>query len=72
MKGNGIFWKEESAEALLQLRGVLLSENWEEMLDEVKKAKSKPQKKEWGWKAEKRASKSEGSDEEDYEVEEIS
>ena len=59
LKGNGIFWKEDSAEAILQLRGVLLSENWEEMLDEVEDLRKKPQKKQWVWEAENRSSENE-------------
>lgn len=34
-KGNGIFWTPENAEGVLQLRAQLLSERWNEFVDEI-------------------------------------
>ena len=35
LKGNGIFWKEENAEAVLQLRAQLLSGRWKQFMTEI-------------------------------------
>ena len=35
LKGNGIFWTVESAEAVLQLRAQLLSGRWDQFLREI-------------------------------------
>lgn len=35
LKGNGIFWTIENAESVLQLRAQLLSDRWNEFIDEI-------------------------------------
>lgn len=35
LKGNGIFWTLENAESVLQLRAQLLSDRWNEFIDEI-------------------------------------
>jgi hypothetical protein len=35
LKGNGIFWTVESAEAVLQLRAQLLSGRWNQFMKEI-------------------------------------
>jgi hypothetical protein len=33
LKGNGVFWREENAEAMLQLRATILTNRWDERLE---------------------------------------
>jgi hypothetical protein len=51
MKSNGTFWTKENAEKMLQLRGQLLSEQWEKTLNEVYKMRLKNRGRFWQWNA---------------------
>jgi hypothetical protein len=49
LKGNGIFWKEENAEAIFQLRAALLSDRWDEQLAEVHEKVACDRRSDWEW-----------------------
>ena len=53
MKGNGIFWKEENAEAFMVMRANLLSEQWESEITATRKRRlTGGAKKHYRWEAE--------------------
>jgi hypothetical protein len=47
LKGNGIYWTEENAEAVFQLRAAVLSGRWEEILKHTRLAIAKDRRTEW-------------------------
>ena len=49
LKGNGIFWKEENAEAIFQLRAALLSGRWDKQLAEVHEKVASDRRIDWNW-----------------------
>lgn len=49
LKGNGIFWTEESAEAAFQLRAALLSGRWDEIVAHTRAAMARDRRTDWHW-----------------------
>jgi hypothetical protein len=49
LKGNGIFWTEENAEAVFQLRAAIVSGRWEEILENTREAIARDRRTEWRW-----------------------
>jgi hypothetical protein len=49
MKGNSIFWAEENAEAMLVLRGLVLSRRWSETFEKVTESMAKDRRLDWEW-----------------------
>jgi hypothetical protein len=49
LKGNGIYWTEENAEAVFQLRAAVLSGRWEEILAHTRDAMARDRRTEWRW-----------------------
>jgi hypothetical protein len=49
LKGNGIYWTEDNAEAVFQLRAAVVSGRWEEILEETRSAMAKDRRTEWRW-----------------------
>ena len=49
LKGSGIFWAEENAEAVFQLRAAVLSDRWEEIVERTQEAMSRDRRKNWDW-----------------------
>jgi hypothetical protein len=49
LKGNGIYWTEDNAEAVFQLRAAVLSGRWEERLAHTRDAMAKDRRTEWRW-----------------------
>jgi hypothetical protein len=49
LKGNGIYWTEDNAEAVFQLRAAVLSGRWEEILTHTRDAMAKDRRTEWRW-----------------------
>ncbi len=49
LKGNGIYWTEENAEAVFQLRAAVVSRRWEEILDHTREAMAKDRRTVWRW-----------------------
>lgn len=51
LKGNGIYWCEENAEAMLVLRAAALTGRWEETLERVQAAMVTDRRRDWQWEA---------------------
>jgi hypothetical protein len=51
LKGNGISWKEENAEAMLVLRAAVLTGRWEETMERAQAAMADDRRRDWQWKA---------------------
>jgi hypothetical protein len=49
LKGNGIYWTEDNAEAVFQLRAAVVSRRWEEILDHTRDAMAKDRRTDWRW-----------------------
>lgn len=51
MKGNSIFWKEENAEAMLALRGLVLSGRWKTTFAKITESVACDRRLEWEWQS---------------------
>jgi hypothetical protein len=51
LKGNGIYWCEENAEAMLVLRAAALTGRWQETREAVHAAMAQDRRREWRWEA---------------------
>lgn len=49
LKGNGIFWREESAESMLQLRALVISDRWDERVRLMRQSKRSTHLHDWQW-----------------------
>jgi hypothetical protein len=49
LKGNGIYWTENNAEAVFQLRAAVVSGRWEEILEHTRAAMARDRRTEWRW-----------------------
>jgi len=49
LKGNSIYWTEENAEAVFQLRAAVLSGRWEEIVEHTREAMAKDRRTVWNW-----------------------
>lgn len=49
LKGNGIYWEEENAEAMLMLRGLVLSGRWKKVFNEITKSLAEDRRLDWTW-----------------------
>jgi hypothetical protein len=49
MKGNSIYWEEENAEAMLMLRGLVLSRRWHEVFGKITKSLAEDRRLDWKW-----------------------
>jgi len=57
LKGNGMFWTEENAESMLQLRCQILSTEWDACLDGLYRHRRKTRRRKWQWQAADRSRK---------------
>ncbi len=51
MKGNSVFWKEENAEGMLVLRGLVLSRRWPETFAKITKSIATDRRLTWKWQS---------------------
>jgi hypothetical protein len=51
LKGNGVYWREENAEAMLVLRAAAVTGRWEETMDRVQAAMATDRRRDWEWEA---------------------
>lgn len=51
MKGNSIFWKEENAEGMLVLRGLVLSRRWKETFAKITESIARDRRLNWEWQS---------------------
>jgi hypothetical protein len=49
LKGNSIYWEEENAEAMLMLRGLVLSGRWQEVFGKISKSLAEDRRLDWKW-----------------------
>jgi hypothetical protein len=51
LKGNGLYWREENAEAMLVLRAAALTGRWEETMETTHAAMARDRRRDWQWEA---------------------
>ncbi len=51
LKGNGIYWREENAEAMLALRAAALTGRWQETMERAHAAMAEDRRRDWQWEA---------------------
>jgi len=51
MKGNSIFWEKENAEAMLLLRGIVLSGHWPEAFAKITISMASDRRLDWEWES---------------------
>jgi hypothetical protein len=49
LKGNGVYWTEENAEAVFQLRAAVVSGRWEEIVEHTREAMARDRRTDWEW-----------------------
>jgi hypothetical protein len=49
LKGNSIYWEEDNAEAMLVLRGLVLSGRWNEVFAKITTSLAKDRRLDWKW-----------------------
>jgi hypothetical protein len=49
LKGNGIYWTEDNAEAVFQLRAAVVSGRWEEILAHTRDSMARDRRTDWRW-----------------------
>jgi hypothetical protein len=49
LKGNGIYWTEDNAEAVFQLRAAVVSGRWDEILTHTQDAMARDRRTDWRW-----------------------
>ena len=57
LKGNAIYWREENAEAMLQIRALVLTDRWDERTAELRRFMSKDSRTNWRWTPQDMSSK---------------
>jgi hypothetical protein len=51
LKGNSIFWKQENAEGMLVLRGLVISRRWKETFEKITQSMASDRRLEWKWQS---------------------
>jgi hypothetical protein len=51
MKSNGMFWTEDNAEKMLQLRCQIMSTEWDTMMDALYRKRCNDRQQQWRWQA---------------------
>jgi hypothetical protein len=51
MKGNSISWKEENAEGMLALRGLVLSRRWKDEFAKISESMARDRRLDWEWQS---------------------
>ena len=57
LKGNGIFWREENAEAMLQVRSQVISERWDDRIKQMRDHLAYDGRTEWNFQPRPMSSK---------------
>jgi hypothetical protein len=68
LKGSGIYWTEDNAEAIFQLRAAVVSGRWEEILKHTRDAMAKDRRTDWHWTPPECLAELKALDEEDEEL----
>ena len=67
LKGSGIYWTEDNAEAVFQLRAAVVSGRWEETLEHTRAAMARDRRTDWRWTPPECLAESKALDDEDEE-----
>ena len=59
LKGNAIYWRENNAEAMLQIRAQVLTNRWDERMRELRQLRSRDGRTTWRWTPQDMSSKAE-------------
>jgi hypothetical protein len=59
LKGNAIYWREENAEAMLQIRAQVLTNRWDDRLNKLHQLQSRDGRTDWRWLPQDMSSKAE-------------
>jgi hypothetical protein len=59
VKGNAIFWRQDTAEAILQLRAQVLTNRWDERMTQLRKQRRNDARTDWRWEPKDMTSKAE-------------
>ena len=51
LKGNSVFWEEENAEGMLQIRGLALSGRWDQAFANITASMASDRRLEWHWQS---------------------
>jgi hypothetical protein len=57
MKNNGMFWREEHAEAMLQVRAQVISKRWDERVQAMRQHLRHDRRTDWKWEPQAMSSK---------------
>jgi hypothetical protein len=57
LKGNAIYWRENNAEAMLQIRAHVLTNRWDERMRELRQLRSRDGRTSWRWTPQDMSSK---------------
>jgi hypothetical protein len=68
LKGNGIYWTEDNAEAVFQLRAAVVSGRWDEILEHTREAMARDRRTDWRWTPPECLAELKALDEEDEEL----
>lgn len=49
LKGNAIYWRQENAEALLQIRAQVLTDRWDDRIAQLRRLQSRDGRTDWRW-----------------------
>ncbi|MEI7702032.1 MAG: hypothetical protein WCK86_19700 [Planctomycetia bacterium] len=49
LQGNGIFWREENAKSMLQLRALVMSDRWNDRVSEMRQLRKSTYIADWSW-----------------------
>jgi len=61
LKGNSIYWREENAEAMLQIRAQVLTNRWDDRLNQLQRQRRRDARADWRWLPQDMSSQSEGA-----------
>jgi hypothetical protein len=62
LKGNSIYWREASAESMLQIRAQVLTDRWDERMKQLRKVLSLDARTDWQWTPRNMSPQAEGDD----------
>ena len=57
MKSNAMYWREQNAEAMLQIRAQILTDRWDERMKQVRRHLSRDGRRDWSWTPQDMSSK---------------
>ncbi len=68
LKGNSVYWTEDNAEAVFQLRAAVVSGRWDEIVEHTREAMARDRRTDWHWTPPACLAELKALDEEDNDV----